>query len=211
MAVFFTIEEAEELLPYIESRLYELREKIMMAQRTTQAIDGGLRSEINRIVRDIEETGCILRDVELGIVDFPAIRKGRAVMLCWKLGEEGIRYWHQVEGGFTLRRRIRYSDFYTKRDMENNLLVGLPKEPLTSVERANGCVVITIDARGVPEHAVGVAVKGRYVRVMWSWKGWEYSRAFHVGNGVERIEKVYRNGVLEVKVLRRPGRGVARA
>ncbi len=203
MPVFFTIEEAEELLPYLESKLYELRDRVAMAQRTTHEIDSVLRSEINKIIKDIEDTGCILRDIELGIIDFPAVRRGKTVMLCWKLGEEGIRYWHEAEGGFTLRKRIRHNDFYTKRDMENMVFKGSSKEPLTAVERRGDTVIITIDSRGVPEHEIGITYRNGFLKVMWSWKGWKYGRAFHVGNNLESVKRVCRNGVLEIRVVKK--------
>jgi len=206
LAVFFTIEDAEELLPYLEAKLYELRDRVAMSQRTTHEIDSVLQNEINRIIKDIEDTGCILRDIELGIIDFPAVRRGRTVMLCWRLGEDRIRYWHEAEGGFTFRKRIRHSDFYTKRDMENLLFKNPEKEPLTTVERGRDAIIITIDSRGVPEHEISVTRRNGFLKIAWSWKGWEYSRSFHVGNNLEKMERFYRNGVLEVRVFKRLGR-----
>jgi hypothetical protein len=51
--------------------------------------------------------GCLLRDIDLGIVDFPSIHDGKEVYLCWKLGEESVGFWHEVDAGFAARKPIR--------------------------------------------------------------------------------------------------------
>lgn len=56
---------------------------------------------------DIESTGCILRDLDLGLVDFPfRARGGATVYLCWKAGEPAIRFWHATDEGFAGRQPI---------------------------------------------------------------------------------------------------------
>lgn len=52
---------------------------------------------------ELEDIGCELKDLEIGLVDFPALRDQREVYLCWKLGEETVQYWHEVSGGFSER------------------------------------------------------------------------------------------------------------
>lgn len=52
---------------------------------------------------ELEDIGCELKDFEIGLVDFPALRDQREVYLCWKLGEESVQYWHEVSGGFSER------------------------------------------------------------------------------------------------------------
>lgn len=61
-----------------------------------------LRSNLDAI----EETGCQLKDIETGLVDFPTLYLGREVYLCWKLGEKGISFWHHIEDGFRGRQPI---------------------------------------------------------------------------------------------------------
>ena len=61
-----------------------------------------LRSEVERLSGE----GIVLRDVETGLVDFPATREGRLVYLCWRLGEDSVRFWHDVEAGFGGRRPL---------------------------------------------------------------------------------------------------------
>jgi hypothetical protein len=61
-----------------------------------------LRTETERLSRE----GIILRDVESGLVDFPAERDGQPIFLCWRLGEDDIGYWHPPDTGFSGRRPL---------------------------------------------------------------------------------------------------------
>ena len=62
--------------------------------------------ELARLVDEIAEHGAEVKDVDEGLIDFPALRQGETVLLCWKLGEDEIRYWHRVEDGFAGRRPL---------------------------------------------------------------------------------------------------------
>ena len=64
------------------------------------------KAEIVRIINRIEAHGCIVKDIDLGLVDFPSMREGRAVYLCWKAGEERITHWHAMDEGFSQRRTL---------------------------------------------------------------------------------------------------------
>ena len=129
---YFNREEAEELLPLIADSLIEARAskvkvedldrelsrattEIMMlggslppygrlaANRSEREKKAGLLQEaINRIL----ETGCVVKDLDEGLVDFPTLREGKEVYLCWKLGEERIGYWHGIEEGFAGRKPL---------------------------------------------------------------------------------------------------------
>jgi hypothetical protein len=68
-------------------------------------IDGEAR-ELARLVDAIAEHGAQVKDVDEGLIDFPALRGGETVLLCWLLGEDEIRYWHPVEEGFAGRRPL---------------------------------------------------------------------------------------------------------
>jgi hypothetical protein len=59
-----------------------------------------------RAVDEIVEQGAEVKDLDEGLIDFPALRHGETVLLCWKLGEDSIRYWHAVEDGFAGRRPL---------------------------------------------------------------------------------------------------------
>jgi len=59
-----------------------------------------------RVIDEVTELGVEVKDIDEGLVDFPALREGEPVLLCWKLGEDEIRYWHTLEGGFAGRRPL---------------------------------------------------------------------------------------------------------
>jgi hypothetical protein len=65
-----------------------------------------LKAEIVRIVNRIEAYGCVVKDVDLGLLDFPAVREGRPVFLCWKAGETAIEHWHGTDENFSERKAL---------------------------------------------------------------------------------------------------------
>ena len=65
-----------------------------------------LKHEIGRLIYRIESFGCVLKDIDLGLVDFPSMLDDEAVYLCWKLGEPRVDHWHRVEEGFGSRREL---------------------------------------------------------------------------------------------------------
>jgi hypothetical protein len=129
---FFNRDEAEELLPLIEHCLIEARaskEKVEELDRelrraTTEimvlggsfppyrrlAANRSAREEsaarLQRALQRIQETGCLVKDLDVGLIDFPAMREGREIYLCWKLGEGRIGFWHGVEEGFAGRKPL---------------------------------------------------------------------------------------------------------
>lgn len=82
------------------------RERIAQLRARKDAAARGLKSTLEKI----QEIGCQLKDIEMGLIDFPTLYRDREVYLCWKLGENGIGFWHHVEDGFRGRRPID-SDF----------------------------------------------------------------------------------------------------
>jgi hypothetical protein len=117
----FTLEEAEAMLPDLRTALERMRRArqviLRSAERVQDSVSGNgggpegreyadavelLKSEVERLSAE----GVILRDVESGLVDFPAEREGRVVYLCWRLGEERVGYWHDIETGFPGRRPL---------------------------------------------------------------------------------------------------------
>jgi hypothetical protein len=132
VARYFTLPDAEALLPEIEKLLNKLIEFKQEIERVEGAmgriqqkitVTGGMippRAEIRSlhgrkqqameglksVVDAILETGCLLKDIDSGLVDFPTLYLGKEVYLCWKLGEQGIRFWHHVEDGFRGRQPI---------------------------------------------------------------------------------------------------------
>jgi hypothetical protein len=132
MARFFTLEQAEKLLPGVESDLREaiaLKSEYQQAENEMQRasrhimMSGGVLvdreqaihqkqgrdSSLTRLKESIEriqDIGCVIKDLDIGLVDFPTQLRGEEVYLCWKLGESGIRFWHGVHEGFAGRKPV---------------------------------------------------------------------------------------------------------
>ena len=129
---YFNRLEAEELLPLIEQSLVDARESkekvedldLELSRATTEiTVLGGsfppyARLATNRSEREqtmtrlkeavdrIHAIGCLVKDLDQGLIDFPTLRGGQEVYLCWKVGEDRIRYWHGIEEGFAGRKPI---------------------------------------------------------------------------------------------------------
>lgn len=128
---YFTAEEANDALQdvrplteeLVEHRraLVELQEvQLSMTQRIAgnggnveprklQELQERLDEEvagIARCVARIHEVGALVKDLDQGLVDFPAMREGEDVLLCWRLGEDEIGYWHGLEEGFSGRKPL---------------------------------------------------------------------------------------------------------
>lgn len=122
-AIHFTLLEAEALLPDMISKLTQMRE--MKHQLDAKGYDirmhrhfggvgaNGLKAfpdqmeEIIRLYQEINGAGVVIKDIEQGLIDFPAIRaSGEEVYLCYMLGESGIRFWHRIQDGFGGRQGI---------------------------------------------------------------------------------------------------------
>jgi hypothetical protein len=63
-------------------------------------------AETARFVARIQELGLLVKDLDRGLVDFPALRGGEEVLLCWQVGEDEVAYWHGLEDGFAGRRPL---------------------------------------------------------------------------------------------------------
>ena len=68
---------------------------------------------IREALGKIEQTGCVVKDLDVGLVDFPSVVNDEQVYLCWKLGEERIRYWHRMDEGFAGRKPLGPADAST--------------------------------------------------------------------------------------------------
>jgi len=129
----FSVEEANGLIPMLEKALAELTtlgREIATLRRELEvltAIESAGASGSNPDVRALREKeqaysarfdrfrrtltevsrhGCIIRDLELGLVDFYTMSRGRVVCLCWRRGEERIGHWHPIDEGFSGRRPL---------------------------------------------------------------------------------------------------------
>jgi hypothetical protein len=119
----FTIQQANALLPTVKPVLRKLRdakdfltdaeahEALSEAAPTNGGGPPGRQVgeaflEVRRLLVTLQEAGVVVRDIDRGLVDFPAIREGTEVYLCWELGEDAISYWHDVESGYRDRRPV---------------------------------------------------------------------------------------------------------
>ncbi len=124
MLTFFTPLEVNSILPEVQRMLLDLSSKKNQigserkvleelasnviseeSERVHQKIRA-LMEEIERIIGLLEEMGCMVRHIDEGIVDFPALRYGKQVYLCWRLGESEVSFWHDMEKGFAGRSRL---------------------------------------------------------------------------------------------------------
>lgn len=64
------------------------------------------QEKIRSCLEELEMVGCQLKDFEMGLIDFPSERDGRPVLLCWKLGEESVSFWHSPESGYSGRQPL---------------------------------------------------------------------------------------------------------
>jgi len=65
-----------------------------------------LKAEIVRLINRIEAHGCVVKDLDLGLLDFPALRDGRPIYLCWKAGESHLTHWHGTNESFVDRKPL---------------------------------------------------------------------------------------------------------
>ena len=62
--------------------------------------------EVRRLLLTLGEAGVALKDIDRGLVDFPALRDGKEVFLCWELGEDEVAHWHELDAGYGGRRPL---------------------------------------------------------------------------------------------------------
>jgi hypothetical protein len=127
----FTVEEANDLVPDLELAFGQLGRLRGEASVLVEALGGGeaameilngrapepalasharrfrvVVEEINGVVEQVNELGCLVKDIDAGLVDFYGIQEGEPIFLCWQFGEPAVAHWHPVEEGFTSRRPI---------------------------------------------------------------------------------------------------------
>src|SRR6266478_9809542 len=65
-----------------------------------------LARELQDVVDELTSIGVQLKDADAGLLDFPAVREGEDVLLCWSVGEAAVEWWHSLDGGYAGRERI---------------------------------------------------------------------------------------------------------
>ncbi len=136
---FFTVDEANQRLPLVRAivddivhlyrdvhdrreRLAKMRQRSGSVQRDkdnvyseeVQQIEEELEKDIVRVdefVDELRELGVILQDPIVGLIDFPTLIDGREAYLCWRLGEEEIGFWHEIDAGFQGRQSLLEKSF----------------------------------------------------------------------------------------------------
>jgi hypothetical protein len=120
----FTLGEAKNLIPRLETLLAEiqqLRKALVQIYPEIQKVRERITSNggspqggtyikalqaIFQRVEQIQEMGVLVKDLDKGLCDFPFMRDGRVVYLCWKLGEEDIGWWHETHTGYAGRQPL---------------------------------------------------------------------------------------------------------
>ncbi|MGB7135341.1 MAG: DUF2203 domain-containing protein [Acidobacteriaceae bacterium] len=128
----FTLDEAQALVPILESllnRAMEAKEAAAELQEEMSALarriflSGGMKVDIVAVrkrrmalealvqrvkdsLEEIDASGVQVKDLDIGLLDFPCVLEGETVLLCWKRGESRIEFWHRMEDGFQGRQPI---------------------------------------------------------------------------------------------------------
>jgi hypothetical protein len=119
----FSPEEANALLDWVASRITAVREaRDRLADPSAHGalaeagpLNGGGKPgravgeaflEVRGLLVELQEAGIVLRDLDRGLVDFPAVREGREVYLCWEDGEDRVAFWHELDTGFAGRHPL---------------------------------------------------------------------------------------------------------
>ena len=124
---YFTVESAQKQMPKIKKSLIKLQnlkkaidavlsvkmdpreveyEEIIETNTKLNKEYHKLSYDFHREIENLEKTGCILKDLEHGLVDFYCRFEGRDIFLCWRLGEDRIKAWHEIDSGFAGRKPI---------------------------------------------------------------------------------------------------------
>ncbi len=132
MSRFFNLQEAEKLIPVLENllgtairnkkKVESLDAELTGLSRRVVMLGGmlvdyeraaGIRlqkdssvGELREALAQIESSGCLVKDLDLGLIDFPCLVDNREIYLCWKLGEPHIEFWHNTDEGFQGRKPI---------------------------------------------------------------------------------------------------------
>ena len=127
----YSIETANHLLPWLEQQFKNLRmvngdlanhkktladllrnrgnnghsssEEVILSTR--EVVDR-LNANMQEVLKGIDDLGILVRNIEMGLVDFPAERDGRLIYLCWISGESTVAFWHETNVGFTDRQSL---------------------------------------------------------------------------------------------------------
>ena len=131
---FFTVDEANDLIPVLEAKLRECDRILLEIRAVGELTDdiewywgdsireegnpdrgeylklekekGARIDRWNNAIQEINRLGVILKNPDMGLIDFYSSREGQVILLCWQRGEMEIHYWHTLEGGYSGRRPL---------------------------------------------------------------------------------------------------------
>lgn len=123
---YFTLEEAEGHIPQLQEglkKLIKLKRAITLLNSVEIDFEDynyehnllslrlnkkyhKLSYDFYRFLEGLESHGCVIKDLDLGLVDFYSRHKGRDILLCWKFGERNIKFWHEVDSGYSERKPV---------------------------------------------------------------------------------------------------------
>lgn len=128
MFEYYTVARANSMIPTINEKyahIMKCRQNLLVAQKGLQA---GINAdslkeyatrkqhlntclaEFYTAIEELEKTGVIIKDLEGGLLDFPSQRFNEDVWLCWKYGENEVKFWHEKDSGFKNRKPLAVSD-----------------------------------------------------------------------------------------------------
>ena len=120
----FTLEEARALLPELRRAFRDAHRRRDVVHQTDKELGETLEKtgsdvggekvsgllmdmlQLNNQLRRLQEMGIQIKDFERGLLDFPHLRDGREVFLCWELDENDIEFWHDIDSGYSGRERL---------------------------------------------------------------------------------------------------------
>lgn len=138
MPRLFTVDQANRTLPLVKRIVRDIVESHRLWERTVHEFELAtaearadrpsaraeslqreaqrLAAEIQGFMSELRELGIEFKGFDLGLVDFPSERDGRLVYLCWKLGEDAVMWWHELEGGYGGRQPLAPAEQVVTRD-----------------------------------------------------------------------------------------------
>ena len=130
MSILFTVDKANTILPKVKKRFDEIlccKNNVMDIQEELQNLSDSNSSfekfikkkqELNhavsslyKMIQELEDMGVMIKSVDEGLLDFPSIRYDEEIWLCWKFGENQVKFWHRKEEGFMGRKPIPQEGF----------------------------------------------------------------------------------------------------
>ncbi len=121
---YFTVEEANQFIPQLLELMPQVQKMSAVLSKNFPDVknawknaryDGGstegtlyltVALELNKLLKALTQKGIVLKGMSEGLVDFPALREGKEVYLCWKNPEKEIQYWHDLDSGYAGRQRL---------------------------------------------------------------------------------------------------------